>query len=221
LFGVYVDDIITIGKEKMVEEFRADMIDHFKMTDEGKLEWYLGIAFDKREDGVETMDQSQYLKNKLNKFEKFIGPGGASTLLSPNYKRILIDAEKEDPINYQFSYRQMIGMVHGTDTITLFEHIFGSKPKLDRLYPFGCVCYGHVPKESRKKLDPTGIECRLIGYGDQDESTQMKGFKLLEIATNKIHFLRDFVFDTVTEPNQFADYEYLKPNDPEFFHDSR
>jgi hypothetical protein len=112
-------------------------------------------------------------------------------------------------------------VVYGTDTITLFEHIFGSKPKLDRLYPFGCVCYGHVPKESRKKLDPTGIECRLIGYGDQDESTQMKGFKLLEIATNKIHFLRDFVFDTVTEPNQFADYEYLKPNDPEFFHDSR
>jgi hypothetical protein len=111
--------LLQLGKERWLKN---SLIDHFKRTDGGKLELYLGIAFNKREDGVVTMDQSQYHKNKLNEFEKFIGPGGASSPLPPNYQRILIDAEKEDPINYQFPYRQMVG--------SLMYAMLGTRPDL-------------------------------------------------------------------------------------------
>lgn len=120
--GVYVDDIITIGKGKMVDEFRVELRDYFKMTDGGKLEWYLGIAFDKLQDGTVTLDQSQYLRNKLLEFDKYIGTGGVSSPLPPNYQRILIEAENEEPIQFDFPYRQMVG--------SLMYAMLGTRPDL-------------------------------------------------------------------------------------------
>ena len=43
--GVYVDDIITVGEGAYLNAFRNKLRSHFKMTEGGVLEWYLGISF--------------------------------------------------------------------------------------------------------------------------------------------------------------------------------
>ena len=36
---------------------------------------------------------------------------------------------------------------------TPFEALFGYKPSVKHFKIFGCICYKHVPKDERKKLD--------------------------------------------------------------------
>ena len=71
--GIYVDDIITIGKGKFVEEFRSKIRKYFGIIEGGKLEWYLGISFSQQNDYSIILDQSQYIKQKLEEFQEFTG----------------------------------------------------------------------------------------------------------------------------------------------------
>jgi hypothetical protein len=53
--AVYVDDIITAGKETSnCLTFRKQMQSHFGMDEGGLLHWYLGLRFTKQEDGSRT-----------------------------------------------------------------------------------------------------------------------------------------------------------------------
>jgi hypothetical protein len=73
--GIYVDDIITIGKGKFVENFRTKIRKYFGISEGGKLEWYLGICFSQQNDYSIILDQTQYIKQKLEEFQEFIGKG--------------------------------------------------------------------------------------------------------------------------------------------------
>ena len=55
--------------------------------------------------------------------------------------------------------------------MTPYEAWTGDKPSVKHLRVFGCVCYAHVPKDERKKLDPKARECIFLGY-----STEVKGY---------------------------------------------
>ena len=52
-------------------------------------------------------------------------------------------------------------LTHGGDSKTPYEHIFGRKPNLSHLQPFGAVCYSFIPIEKRSKLDDATQKCRL------------------------------------------------------------
>ena len=55
--GIYVDDIITVGKSESAQEFRENLRKHFNITQGGILHWYLELLFvDKK------MDQSHWIK---------------------------------------------------------------------------------------------------------------------------------------------------------------
>ena len=69
--------------------------------------------------------------------------------------------------------------VHGNDTITPYEHVFKRVPDLKHLRPFGTVCTAFVPPEKRSKLNDSGIRCRLLGYGDDFDLEESKGYKVL------------------------------------------
>ena len=84
--------------------------------------------------------------------------------------------------------------IHGNDTKTPFEHIYGKRPNLSHLRPFGCVCYSHIPIERRSKLDDTTEKCRLIGYGDDDSSEEFKGYKLLVESDLSIIYNKNVTF---------------------------
>ncbi len=107
--GVYVDDIISVGKLPAVNLFRKKLRDHFKITDGGPLEWYLGVAFVQNDDFTISLNQNQYVAQKLEEFAPYCEKGGVSTPLPLDYQRILEEAEKEETTDTDFPYRQIVG----------------------------------------------------------------------------------------------------------------
>ena len=85
--------------------------------------------------------------------------------------------------------------IHGSDVKTPYEHIFDRKPDLSNLQPFGSVCYAFISPEKRTKLDDSAIKCRLIGYGDDFELEEIKGYKLLKEDDGTIIWSDNCIFD--------------------------
>jgi hypothetical protein len=108
IVAIYVDDIISIGRGNSLQEFRKSLHLKFGMDNGSTLTWYLGVRFARLSDGSLTLDQSQYLRQKLSEFDHIIGPGGHSTPLPVNYQ-IVLDNAKEDMVDPTFPYRQMLG----------------------------------------------------------------------------------------------------------------
>jgi hypothetical protein len=62
----------------------------------------------------------------------------------------------------------------------------GRKVDISYIMPFGSICYPLVPKEKRKKFDPTSTKCRLVGY-------TRNGY-ILEAQDGRIVYSRDVKF---------------------------
>ena len=65
----------------------------------------------------------------------------------------------------------------------------GRKPSVNHLKVFGSMCYAHVPKEMRNKLEPKGEKCVFVRY-----STKSKGYRLFSLKRNKVIKSRDVIF---------------------------
>ena len=74
--------------------------------------------------------------------------------------------------------------------LTPYEAWSGDKPSVNHLKVFGCAAYAHISKEERRKLDPKGKKCILLGYG-----TTVKGYRLYSLGDNRVIYSRDVVFD--------------------------
>ena len=49
---------------------------------------------------------------------------------------------------------------------------FGKKSEVNHLIIFGCPVYIHIPKEKRKKLDPSGKKGIFVGYSEISRLTE-------------------------------------------------
>ncbi|RVW37574.1 Retrovirus-related Pol polyprotein from transposon RE1 [Vitis vinifera] len=66
--SVYVDDLLVTGSnEKLVKEFKAEMLKVFEMTDLGLMSYFLGMEV-KQDHGGVFISQKKYAKEILNKF---------------------------------------------------------------------------------------------------------------------------------------------------------
>ena len=83
---------------------------------------------------------------------------------------------------------------------TPFEILFGQIPSYDHLRVFGSLCFMTTPKQGRDKFQDRAKTCVFIGY-----PFGKKGYKILELATSKIHESRDVVFHENVFP--FAESE--------------
>ncbi|CAL9011654.1 unnamed protein product [Prunus brigantina] len=72
---------------------------------------------------------------------------------------------------------------------TPFEAYSGRKPGVKHLKVFGSLCYAHVPKQQRHKLDLASKRCIFLGYGSCE-----KGYRLYNIETGKVIVSRDVIF---------------------------
>jgi hypothetical protein len=86
-------------------------------------------------------------------------------------------------------------MPHGQNAKSPYERIFNRKPDLKHLRPFGTVCYAFVPPETRNKLEDSGLKCRLLGYGDDFETEEINGYRLLREDDLSIIFCDNVTFD--------------------------
>ena len=62
-------------------------------------------------------------------------------------------------------------------------------PNLSFIRVFGCVCFAHIPKNYRGKLDAKGKRCILLGYNED-----VKGYRLLDMEKQEVFNSRDVIF---------------------------
>jgi hypothetical protein len=68
IVSVYVDDLLVTGSyEKLIEEFKAEMLNVFKKTNLGLMSYFLGMEVKQSNDGI-FICQMKYAKEILKKF---------------------------------------------------------------------------------------------------------------------------------------------------------
>jgi hypothetical protein len=70
------------------------------------------------------------------------------------------------------------------------EAFSGKKPSVEHLRIFGCPVYIHVPKDKRKKLEPSGKRGIFVGYSESS-----KAYRIYVPSQQKIEISRDVTFD--------------------------
>jgi hypothetical protein len=70
------------------------------------------------------------------------------------------------------------------------EAFSGKKPSVEHLRIFGCPVYIHVPKDKRKKLEPSGKRGIFVGYSESS-----KAYRIYVPGQQKIEISRDVTFD--------------------------
>jgi hypothetical protein len=50
------------------------------------------------------------------------------------------------------------------------EPFFGKKPSVEHLRIFGCPVHIHVPKDKKKKLEPSGKTGIFVGYSESSKA---------------------------------------------------
>jgi len=78
---------------------------------------------------------------------------------------------------------------------TPFFALHGSQPSYHDLRAFGCTCYPNLTATTPHKLAPRSSLCAFLGY-----SPDHKGYKCLDIASNRVIISRHVVFDETTFP---------------------
>jgi hypothetical protein len=70
------------------------------------------------------------------------------------------------------------------------EAFSGKKPCVEHLRIFGCLVYIHVPKDKRKKLEPSGKKGIFVGYSESS-----KVYRIYVPGQKKVEVSRDVTFD--------------------------
>ena len=65
---------------------------------------------------------------------------------------------------------------------------------------FWSICYIHVVKHNRTKIDPNAKKCIFVGY-----DTHRKGWKCMDLETKMIIVSRDVVFHEISSYKDDAD----------------
>ena len=94
---------------------------------------------------------------------------------------------------------------------TPFEAWHKKKPIVDHFKVFGCITYSHISTPNNDKFDEKGENLIFIGYSDES-----KGYRLFNLATNKLVVSRDVIFDEATawnwsENSSQPTSKFLKP----------
>ena len=70
-----------------------------------------------------------------------------------------------------------------------FEVLNKTKPSIEHLRVFGCVCFVSKPGEQRDKLDAKSTICMFLGY-----CTTQRGYKCYDTERNRVMISRDVKF---------------------------
>jgi hypothetical protein len=125
-FLLYVDDCLIAGNDALFTSTFQDLYkNHFKIIEPTTpAEWFLGLHIERSENGSYSINQNQYIKDKLKEFETFVGQGKISRVLPDNINELLEMAEKSDEVEPNFPYRNMVGSLMYAMTGTRFDIAF-------------------------------------------------------------------------------------------------
>eukprot|EP00961_Rhodomonas_salina_P283185 3826967-Rhodomonas_salina.1 len=102
-----VDDLVEVGNDKTL---LRRMIDHlkktFELTEDGRMEWFLGVAYRYDPSGAIVADQSAYLDGCLQRYQ-LTGINPKPTPMS--FKLVLTANEEEPDMELHSYYRAVVG----------------------------------------------------------------------------------------------------------------
>ena len=90
--------------------------------------------------------------------------------------------------------------------------LYQKDPSYSHLRVFGCLCYPLIPSTTIHKLQPRSTPCVFLGY-----PSNHRGYKCLELSSNKIIICRHVIFDETTFP--YAKIHTPKPTTYTFLYD--
>ena len=93
--------------------------------------------------------------------------------------------------------------------LTPYEALFNRKPSVKHLRIFGCLCFAHIPKDERSKLDPKSRKCVFLGY-----SSRSKGYRVYDLEKKKTIISRNLVF---SENQRISSEGEKNTDEPVFF----
>jgi len=93
--------------------------------------------------------------------------------------------------------------------------LYGMPPTYDHLRVFGCKCYPNLSATAPHKLAPRSALCVFLGY-----SAHHKGYRCLDLSTNRVIISRHVIFDEMAfpfaernGPSIPADFDFLDATD--------
>jgi hypothetical protein len=76
-----------------------------------------------------------------------------------------------------------------------FATLYNTPPTYEQLRVFGCACYLNLAATAPHKLAPRSTRCLFLGY-----STEHKGYRCLDLSTNRVLTSHHVVFDEACFP---------------------
>jgi hypothetical protein len=173
--GVYVDDLIIAGGNQVdIDTFKQEMHSTFKMSDLGRLHYYLGLEVSQSEEGI-TLCQNAYAAKIL----ETAGMTGCKSTCTPMEPRLKLSKLSTAPAVDPTHYRSIVGslrylvntrpdLAYSVSYVSRFmespttEHL-GAVKRILR-YISGTLSYGCQYQRKKKE------EARLLGYSDSDQA---------------------------------------------------
>ena len=107
--GIFVDDLLVTGNlSASIEHDKTQMGNRFELTDQGKLEYYLGVEVTQEDNYTLLLHQQGYIKKVLETF-KMCECKSVSTQLPLNLDLSLNDSPKVVDTELQGEYRAIVG----------------------------------------------------------------------------------------------------------------
>lgn len=171
LLCIYVDDIIYLGSSQdMLQEFKANMLSKFEMSDLGLLKYFLGLEV-KQNNGSVFVSQTKYAKDLLSK-AGMMHCETEMSLMNANEKLSLNDGSG---VACGEKYRRLVGgllylshtrpdLMHAISLVSRYMH----KPTMHHL---GAVkrILRHVAGTAHLGLLYQQCDAfKLVGYSDSD-----------------------------------------------------
>lgn len=111
IIGIYVDDLLIIGKLSEVEDFKREIKKQFAAKDLGPAAQILSMQITKEDDGSITLDQTGYISEVLDTF-KMSEAKPAATPLDPSIKYSHANDQEWEKVKEESKknpYRQVVG----------------------------------------------------------------------------------------------------------------
>ncbi|KAF0701194.1 Aste57867_8303 [Aphanomyces stellatus] len=97
---------------------------------------------------------------------------------------------------------------------TPFEVMYGRKPNIEHLRPFGCTGFVFIDKSKISKLEPRATKCILIGYASQRKSYRLINCDSGELFESRsVKFVADISTDLSDDPTPAQELAINSPDD--------
>ena len=190
VLALFVDDTLTTGEEKLIQEFRTAFRKRFRVSDKGGIcKHFLSIKFSEDTENV-YMDQTTYINQKLKDYTEYLGhpEQRCATPLLPNFQETLLRAEESHETEPNFPYKALVGSLVYASNGTRFDITaavsivsrFGNAPKKLHCDMVRRI-YQYLRANPRKLRFQKGGQIKLVGYcdaslGNLEQYASLAGF---------------------------------------------